>query len=61
MNDIPTNAHKLAELVEEIKAKGREASAHVANVSVEEQVKNMMEEVVKIYGGLDVVRLHWPS
>jgi NAD(P)-dependent dehydrogenase (short-subunit alcohol dehydrogenase family) len=57
VNDIPTNADKLTALVEEIKAKGREASAHVADVSVEEQVKNLMEEVVKIYGGVDVVCL----
>ncbi|KAJ7816757.1 acetoin reductase family protein [Mycena olivaceomarginata] len=55
VNDIPTNADKLTALVEEIKAKGREASAHVADVSVEEQVKNLMEEVVKIYGGVDVM------
>ncbi|KAJ6591279.1 NAD-binding protein [Mycena vulgaris] len=55
VNDIPTNADKLAELVEDIKAKGREASVQVADVSVEEQVKKMVKEVVKIYGGLDVM------
>ncbi|KAF7366021.1 NAD-binding protein [Mycena venus] len=55
VNDIPANADKLSNLVEEIKAKGREASAHVADVSVEEQVKDMVEEVVKIYGGFDVM------
>ncbi|KAJ7603890.1 acetoin reductase family protein [Mycena polygramma] len=55
VNDIPLKADKVAELVKEIKAMGREASAHAGDVSVESQVKNMVEEVVKIHGGLDVM------
>ncbi|KAJ6506176.1 acetoin reductase family protein [Mycena vitilis] len=55
VNDITSNADKLAELVEEIKAKGRQASAHVADVSVDLQVKGMVEEVVRTHGGLDAM------
>ncbi|KAJ6560035.1 NAD-binding protein [Mycena capillaripes] len=55
VNDIPSNAENLAKVVDEIKAKGRTASAHIADVSVEEEVKNMIEEVVGTHGGLDVM------
>ncbi|KAJ7619852.1 acetoin reductase family protein [Mycena polygramma] len=55
VNDITSNAAKLTELVEGIKGKGCNASAHVADVSVDSQVKGMVEEVVKIHGGLDVM------
>lgn len=56
VNDIPSNSENLSKVVEEIKAKGRASSAHLADVSVEEQVKEMVAEVARIYGGLDVVR-----
>ncbi|KAJ7097541.1 acetoin reductase family protein [Mycena epipterygia] len=55
VNDIPGNAEKLSVVVEEIKAKGRESSAHLADVSVEGEVKAMVEEVVRVHGGLDVM------
>ncbi|KAJ7131382.1 NAD-binding protein [Mycena epipterygia] len=55
VNDIPGNGEKLSAVVEEIKAKGRESSAHLADVSVEGEVKAMVEEVVHVHGGLDVM------
>lgn len=58
VNDIPSSAASLNEVVENIQAKGRASSAHLADVSVEDQVKQMIEEVVTAHGGLDVVRLY---
>ncbi|KAJ7267191.1 hypothetical protein C8J57DRAFT_1326967 [Mycena rebaudengoi] len=55
VNDIAVNAQILAEVVDEIKAKGRSSSAHIADVSVDGEVKDMVETVVKIHGGLDVM------
>ncbi|KAJ7850626.1 NAD-binding protein [Mycena olivaceomarginata] len=55
VNDIPGNSAKLDTVVAEIKQKGRESSAHLADVSEDENVKSMIEEVVKKHGGLDVM------
>ncbi|KAG6830611.1 hypothetical protein H0H87_007554 [Tephrocybe sp. NHM501043] len=55
VNDI--NATILETLVEEIKLKHRKASIHIADVSIDEQVRDLVTNVVKEYGGLDVVRL----
>jgi NAD(P)-dependent dehydrogenase (short-subunit alcohol dehydrogenase family) len=55
VNDVSSNADKLDQLVEEIKAKGRASSKHIADVSVDEQVREMVEQVVQLLGGLDVV------
>ncbi|KAJ7722883.1 hypothetical protein DFH07DRAFT_897775 [Mycena maculata] len=55
VNDLPSNAEKLAEVMNEIQAKGRASSAHIADVSIEKQVKNMVAEVVNAHGGLDVM------
>ncbi|KAJ7097578.1 hypothetical protein C8R44DRAFT_889117 [Mycena epipterygia] len=55
VNDIPANAENLAKVVDEIKSTGRASSAHLADVSVESEVKAMVEEVVRVYGGLDVM------
>ncbi|KAJ7094854.1 NAD-binding protein [Mycena epipterygia] len=52
VNDISGNAEKLSAVVEEIKAKGRESSAHLADVSVEGEVKAMVEEVCVFMAGL---------
>jgi enoyl-[acyl-carrier-protein] reductase (NADH) len=46
---------ELQSLVEQIKSKGRRSSIYIADVSVEDSVKNMVEDIVKEYGGLDVV------
>ncbi|KAJ6606871.1 acetoin reductase family protein [Mycena sp. CBHHK59/15] len=55
VNDIPHNTDNLAEVVTEIKSKGRASSAHIADVSIEDQVKKMVEDVVRLHGGLDVM------
>ncbi|KAJ7819879.1 hypothetical protein B0H13DRAFT_1661157 [Mycena leptocephala] len=55
VNDISSNSSKLATLVAELKNMGRASSKYVADVSQEDQVREMVELVVKIHGGLDVV------
>ncbi|KAJ7176853.1 hypothetical protein C8R46DRAFT_1346789 [Mycena filopes] len=55
VNDVASNAAKLDELVEEIKNLGRASSKWVADVSQEEAVREMVEGVVRVHGGLDVM------
>ncbi|KAJ6598186.1 acetoin reductase family protein [Mycena vulgaris] len=55
INDIPENAENLSKVIDEIKAKGRNSSAHLADVSVEGEVRAMVDEVVGIYAGFDVM------
>ena len=61
VNDISAKLEQLETLVAEIKQKGQQSSAHPADVSQEEEVKDMAAQVVERYGGLDVVRLQVPS
>ncbi|KAF7377437.1 L-2,3-butanediol dehydrogenase [Mycena sanguinolenta] len=55
VNDLPTSSDKLLEVVEEIKAKGRASSSHLADISIEEEVQSMFAKVVRVHGGLDVM------
>ncbi|KAJ7267172.1 hypothetical protein C8J57DRAFT_360829 [Mycena rebaudengoi] len=55
VNDVSGNTGKLDQLVDEIKAKGRASYKHIADVSVDEQVREMVEQVVQQLGGLDVM------
>ncbi|KAF7369380.1 hypothetical protein MVEN_00266800 [Mycena venus] len=55
VNDIPSNSDNLLKVVEEIKSKGRASSAHLADVSVEDEVKAMVTEVARVHNGLDVM------
>lgn len=57
VNDVVSNTEKLDALVDEIEKKGRAASKYIADVSQDEQVKEMVERVVEKHGGLDVVRV----
>jgi NAD(P)-dependent dehydrogenase (short-subunit alcohol dehydrogenase family) len=57
INDIPSKKDNLASLAEEIRGKGRKVFEAVADVSVDDQVKGMVENTVKELGGLDVVSL----
>lgn len=57
VNDLPSQQSALDSLVEEINAKGRKAFAVPADVSQEEQVKEMVESAVKNLGGLNVVSI----
>ncbi|KAJ6482585.1 NAD-binding protein [Mycena sanguinolenta] len=55
VNDVPQNSAKLDTVVAEIKQKGRESSKHLADVSQDEAVKEMVENVVKHHGSLNVM------
>ncbi|KAF8176352.1 acetoin reductase family protein [Mycena galopus ATCC 62051] len=55
VNDISSKSGKLDEVVDEIQRKGRASSKYVADVSQDDQVKGMIEEVVEKHGGLDVM------
>ncbi|KAJ7677827.1 NAD-binding protein [Mycena polygramma] len=55
VNDISTSSEELTQLVDEIKAKGRASSTHIADVSLDDQVRGMVDEVVDKYGKLDVM------
>lgn len=57
VNDVSGNSDKLDTLVDEVRKKGRASSKHIADVSQDELVKAMVEQVVKQHGGLDVVRV----
>ncbi|KAJ7182872.1 NAD-binding protein [Mycena crocata] len=55
VNDVPSKALNLAEVAEEIKATGQFATAHVADVAMEDEVRGMVEQVVHTHGQLDVM------
>ncbi|KAJ7917121.1 NAD(P)-binding protein [Mycena leptocephala] len=55
VNDVALNSEKLDTLVNEIKKKGRSSSKYIADVSQDEQVKGMVEQVVERHGSLDVM------
>ena len=57
VNDIAPQLSKLNDVVEEIRAKGRNSVAVVADVSKEGEVKGMIEKTVEILGGVDCVCL----
>lgn len=58
VNDVESQKQALAVVVSEIQEKGRKAVALPADVSSEEEVKNMVEKTVEHLGRLDVV---WSS
>ncbi|KAK7461841.1 hypothetical protein VKT23_008270 [Stygiomarasmius scandens] len=55
VNDIQGNLEKVTALSEKITAMGCKSSVHIADVSEESQVANMIENVVKKHGSLDVM------
>ncbi|KAK7052080.1 NAD-binding protein [Favolaschia claudopus] len=55
VNDMASSAEKLQGVVDEIIGKGRSSSKHIADVSKEEEVAKMVEDVVQHHGGLDVM------
>ncbi|EMD34707.1 hypothetical protein CERSUDRAFT_116895 [Gelatoporia subvermispora B] len=55
LNDIPRNEEALKELAEELRKKGRRAVTLIADVSVEEEVKTMVEKAVEELGELNVM------
>jgi NAD(P)-dependent dehydrogenase (short-subunit alcohol dehydrogenase family) len=57
VNDVSSKSEHLDTLVEEIQKKGRASSKHIADVSQDQQVQTLVEEVVKNHGSLDVVSI----
>ncbi|KAK6977050.1 hypothetical protein R3P38DRAFT_3126319 [Favolaschia claudopus] len=55
VNDVLASQEKLDAVVAEIRAMGRNVSQHIADVSQEEQVKELFARTVEQYGALDVV------
>ncbi|KAJ7312994.1 NAD-binding protein [Mycena albidolilacea] len=55
VNDVSSKSENLDTLVEEIQNKGRASSKHIADVSQDQQVQTLVEEVVKNHGSLDVM------
>jgi len=56
VNDLP-DTPELDDVVREIENKGRRSLAVPADVSLEEDVEKIIQQVVQKLGGLDVVRL----
>jgi NAD(P)-dependent dehydrogenase (short-subunit alcohol dehydrogenase family) len=56
INDLPSKESALAQAVESIVNKGGKAIAASGDVSVEEDVKNLVQKAVQVFGRLDVVR-----
>uniref|UniRef100_A0A0W0EY61 Putative acetoin reductase family protein n=1 Tax=Moniliophthora roreri TaxID=221103 RepID=A0A0W0EY61_MONRR len=56
LNDLQNNLEKLNMVANEIRGMKRRSSVHVADVSKEEEVKNMVAQVVETHGALHVVR-----
>lgn len=57
INDIQSNRANLEGVEAEIVAKGRRTALVLADVTNEEEVKGMIDQVVRELGGLDVVRV----
>lgn len=55
LNDISTKNDTLEALAEDIRKKGRKAIVVVGDVTVEKDVKNLIETTAEKLGGLDVV------
>ena len=55
LSDHPTQHESLIEVERDIKDKGGQAVVHLADVSVEAEVKSMVAETGKLLGSLDVV------
>ncbi|KAI3614195.1 hypothetical protein WG66_000178 [Moniliophthora roreri] len=55
LNDLQNNLEKLNMVANEIRGMKRRSSVHVADVSKEEEVKNMVAQVVETHGALHVM------
>ncbi|KAG1745702.1 NAD(P)-binding protein [Suillus lakei] len=55
LNDLPTKSEQLAAVANEVEALGRKACIVIADVTIEEEVKNMINDTVKELSGLDVM------
>ncbi|KAG1720125.1 NAD(P)-binding protein [Suillus occidentalis] len=55
LNDLPTKREQLAAVASEVEELGRKACIVIADVTIEEEVKNMINDTVKELSGLDVM------
>ncbi|KAG2067711.1 NAD(P)-binding protein [Suillus decipiens] len=55
LNDLPTKSERLAAVASEVEALGRKACIVIADVTIEEEVKNMISDTIKELSGLDVM------
>jgi NAD(P)-dependent dehydrogenase (short-subunit alcohol dehydrogenase family) len=55
VNDLEHQIPYLSTLVEEISSKGRAAVMHVGDISMETNVKELVELAVSTFGGIDIV------
>jgi NAD(P)-dependent dehydrogenase (short-subunit alcohol dehydrogenase family) len=56
LNDLPHQAEALKGVVREVEATGRRATFVIGDVSVEEDIRRLVEHAVSTFGGLDIVR-----
>ena len=55
INDIPFNATKAWDTVEELRAMGVEAEVYLADVTHEDEVNTMVEKVIERFGRVDIL------
>lgn len=55
INDLSTSKEDLDSVAEEIGRKGRKTLALSGDVSLDDEVRKMVERVVEVLGGLDIV------
>lgn len=55
LNDLPNQSELLSSVVQEIESKGSRATFVVGDVSVEDDVRRLVEHAVSIFGGLDIM------
>jgi NAD(P)-dependent dehydrogenase (short-subunit alcohol dehydrogenase family) len=55
VNDLPHQSERLQVVVQEIETVGRRATSFIGDVSVDEDVQNLIEHAVSTFGGLDIV------
>jgi NAD(P)-dependent dehydrogenase (short-subunit alcohol dehydrogenase family) len=60
LNDIPTNAERLEEVVAAVRSQGRQAIGVPGDAADEGDIDKLVQVAVEQLGGLDVVSRHGP-
>jgi meso-butanediol dehydrogenase / (S,S)-butanediol dehydrogenase / diacetyl reductase len=55
VNDLQHQVPHLSSLIDEINSKGRKAVSYVGDITIENNVKEMMNLAVTTFGGIDIV------
>ncbi len=55
LHDVPKNNNALESLAQDVRKKGRKAIVVVGDITVESDVKNLVETTIETLGGLDIV------